>query len=367
LVERRTGAADETATDGDASIHEQMAGAVESGFARATEPVPFTFPQDHGNHPDFRTEWWYLTGQLAATTDWDRAIGVQWTLFRSALTVDSPPAISSNPWRSRDGWMLHTAVSDPSRQRFFSHEGFARSGSAGATADPRPRIWFDDQVFAQQEDGSWRLTAELPEASYDLTLRPQRAPVLNGNRGLSQKGSQDGNASYYYSWPFLAAEGVVTINGEVVPVSGTLWLDREWSTSALEGDQNGWDWLAVHLDDGRSLMVYQLRDQVDRPSPTSTAVIAHPDGRVEQFSFGDFSMTPLRWWQSPISGRNWPVDWAIRIPNADIELKAITMLDAQEHQGLFPYWEGIVQIEDSLGKPAGKGYLELVGYGPADE
>lgn len=353
---------------GMAVVREQMSGTAMAGFRRVTEPRPFTFPRDHGPHEGYRTEWWYLTGSLQA--DDGRRFGVQWTLFRSLLHPEPTTGLADQAdqaWQAEAAYMLHLGLSDVAGARFLHHEAFARGVApiAGARTEPQPAAWMDANRFARQADGSWQLTAVLPEAGYELVCRPTRAPVLNGQAGFSQKGAGVGNASYYYSWPFLATNGHVLLpGGERVAVTGQLWLDREWSTSALDPDQAGWDWLALHLADGRSLMTYRLRDQAGRAGPQSQGTIAHPDGRTEHLGPEDFRMQPTDWWTSPQTGRRWPIGWRVTVPAAALDLQARALLPDQEHRGRYGYWEGLVEASSAADAAAtlGHGYLELVGY-----
>jgi predicted secreted hydrolase len=228
-----------------------MGGGGAEGFARATEVRPFVFPRDHGPHEEFRTEWWYFTGNLAAE-DGDE-IGFQLTIFRHALRPQMPPRRSH--WASRDVWFAHLAIGDARRQRFAAFERFERGalGLAGARARPFA-AWVGDWRVAsvnESEPFPMRLLASTEAVGIDLIVAPQKPIVLQGERGLSQKGPEPGNASYYYSATRLSANGSVTLDGEPVSVSGTAWLDREWSTSALSEGQAGWDWFSIQLEDGR--------------------------------------------------------------------------------------------------------------------
>jgi hypothetical protein len=222
----------------------------EAAFARALEPREFSFPADHGPHPDFRNEWWYVTGNL--DSDDGRRFGYELTIFRFALAPE-PPA-SASQWRTNQVYIAHLAVTDADKDRFFVAQRYARGalGLAGAEAEPF-KVWADDWSIAEERPGSWRLAADDGEFAIDVSLSAQKAPVLNGVDGLSQKSSEPGNASYYYSITRLGTEGRVRIDGREFGVSGLSWLDREWSTSALADDQVGWDWFALQFSDGSDL------------------------------------------------------------------------------------------------------------------
>ncbi|HXU46332.1 MAG TPA: carotenoid 1,2-hydratase, partial [Thermoanaerobaculia bacterium] len=252
-------------------------GGSSAGFARALAPRAFRFPEDHGPHPEFRTEWWYATGNLA--TPAGRRFGFQLTFFRNALAPETPDRPSR--WAARDVYMAHFALTDAEGGRFLAFERFRRGalGLAGARALPF-RVALDDWSIASLAPGStWpaRLRAQEGGAAIDIQLDQGKPPVLEGDRGLSQKSAAPGQASYYYSLPRMPARGDIRLGGESFAVSGLAWLDREWSTSALAADQVGWDWLALQLDDGRELMLYRLRRRDGSADPASRATLILAD------------------------------------------------------------------------------------------
>jgi len=354
---------------GSLAVAEAMSGDT-VGYARADRVRAFAFPADHGPHPDFKTEWWYVTSSLRATDGSGRAFGVQLTLFRSAL---APPAADgradmarASDWATRQLYMAHVAVGDSAAGRFADEERFARgaAGLAGATASPL-RAWLGPVEIAQdgppRPDGAvpLRLAGEADGVQVRLRARPVRPLVLQGDRGLSPKGAGAGNASYYYAQTRMAAEGTLTLaDGERVPVAGLAWLDREWSTSALSGGQTGWDWFALHLADGRDLMVYQLRGPDGRADPFSAAAVVRPDGARRGLAAGEFILTPGRTWTSPRGGR-YPVRWRVQVPSEGLDLDVRAMLDASELDATVRYWEGSVRVG---GSHAGTGFLEMTGY-----
>lgn len=352
------------------SVAEAMSGDT-AGYARADRPRAFAFPADHGPHPDFKTEWWYVTSSLRATDGSGRAFGVQLTVFRSALAPAEDTSRASS-WATRQLFMAHVAVGDSAAGAFAAEERFARgaAGLAGATADPL-RVWLGPVEMAQAgapvQGGAvpLRLRGEADGVAVDLVARPLRPLVLQGNRGLSQKGAGAGNASYYYAQTRMATEGTVTrADGERVPVAGLAWLDREWSTSALSGGQTGWDWFALHLDgpdgpaDGRDLMVYQLRGPDGRADSYSAAAVVRPDGSRRGLSAGEFTLTPSEPWASPLGGR-YPTRWRVRVPSEGLDLDVRAMLPAQELDATVRYWEGSVRVS---GSHTGTGFLEMTGY-----
>ena len=328
-------------------------------FERALEPRAFTFPADHGPHASFQIEWWYFTGNL--TDARGRRLGYQLTFFRSAFEAEQQERASR--WAARDAWMAHFALSDVEDGSFHAFERFERGalGLAGAQADPFA-VW----TGPWHADGAPRTTypirlqAEQGGLAIDLALEPSKPVVLQGNRGLSQKGERRGNASYYYSFPRLATRGQIRTPDGTFEVSGTSWLDREWSTSALEPGQVGWDWLALQLDDGRELMLYQIRREDGTPGPQSAGTLIDTEGSSRTLAIDAFTIDVLATWKSPKSGVVYPARWRIRVPSAELDLEVSPALADQELDLTFRYWEGAVDV---AGSQRGRGYVELVGYG----
>ncbi len=349
------------------SVTELLGGTDTAGFARALAPRAFSFPEDHGPHPDFRTEWWYFTGNLSSTAPGTgRDFGYQLTFFRSALAADPPPRDSA--WATSQVYMGHFALAAPGDPDggFFSYERFARGagGLAGATAGPF-RVWLEDWSAQGGEDlPPIRLRAAAEEVAIDLNLAPGKPIVLQGDRGLSQKGREPGNASYYYALTRLPSTGRVTLGGEVLEVSGLSWMDREWSTSSLDEGVVGWDWFSLQLSDGRDLMVYQLRRADGTADPLSAGSLVTTDGGVRRLSQADCGIEPRATWSSPETGRTYPSGWRLTVPAADLELDVEPLLPDQELAHSFVYWEGAVQARGSAaGEPVtGRGYVELTGY-----
>lgn len=332
----------------------------DQGYAMALEPRPFRFPEDHGPHPEFRTEWWYYTGNLA--TREGRRLGFQLTFFRSALAPEMAPR--SSEWASRQVYLAHFTVTDVEDKRFRSFERWNRGalGLAGAQGSPF-RVWLEDWSTEAAGD-AMRLRASEDGTAIDLVLQPGKPPVLQGDRGLSQKSRERGNASYYYSLTRMPAAGTIRLNNEMFEVTGLAWMDREWSTSALGKDQVGWDWFALHLSDGRDLMLYQLRRKDGSADPTSSGTAIGPRGETTHLDLSDFQLQVLDRWQSPRSGASYPAGWRLRIPSGQIDVQIEPLLADQELDVSFRYWEGAVRIEGtSLGKPVqGRGYVEMTGY-----
>jgi predicted secreted hydrolase len=337
------------------SVREALAEERE-GFARVLAPRPLVFPEDHGPHPDFRTEWWYYTGNL--TTAAGRHVGFQLTFFRVAL---SPTAESrESAWGTRQLYVGHFAVTDTAGERFhaFSRSSRAALGLAGAQAAPF-RVWVEE--WSASGDGeATRLRAQERDVAIDLTVTPGKPVVLQGDRGLSRKGPEPGNASLYYSFTRMPARGTVRLGGETLEVSGEAWMDREWSTSALGEGVEGWDWFALQLDDGRELMIYLLRRRDGTVDRFSAGMLVAADGTARRLEVGDVRVETLGYWTSPQSGVKYPARWRVSVPAADLRLEIEPRVADLELRVGTRYWEGAVQV---VGPTEGRGYVELVGYG----
>lgn len=347
---------------GQISAIEALGSANTAGFARATAPRQFVFPQDHGPHQQFAAEWWYYTGNLA--TAGGRHFGFQLTFFRVGMSPQ-PPARASD-WAASNIYMAHFALSDVAGKQFYAFDRFSRdaAGLAGAQGDPF-RVWLEGWSAEGAERAlPMHLRAGQGDAAIDLTLGAGKPPVLQGDRGLSQKSATPGNASYYYSLTRMPTHGTVRVGAASFEVTGLSWMDREWSTSSLGPDLAGWDWFALQLDDGRELMYYQLRDLSGAPTPFSSGALIAADGSVSPIARDDMTLTVLNSWASPHSGGSYPAGWHVQIPSQSVDLTVTPYLADQELQLATVYWEGAVQISgSSSGRPAsGNGYVELTGY-----
>ncbi len=336
----------------------------DQGYAKALAPREFHFPADHGPHPEFRTEWWYYTGNLATAEG--RRFGFQLTFFRSALAPAAPERASA--WATRQAWLAHFTVSDVAGKRFHSFERWSRGavGLAGAQGEPF-RVWVKDWAAEGAPVFPMRLrAAEGPrgETAIDLVLQEGKPPVLQGERGLSRKGAEPGDASYYYSLTRMPTSGTVRVDGQSFPVTGASWMDREWSTSSLGRDQVGWDWLALQLSDGWDVMLYRLRRADGSADPTSSGTLIAPDGSSRPLHLADFQLEGSGEWRSPRSGARYPARWRVRVPGEEVDLDVRPLLADQELDVSFRYWEGAVSIEGTHhGRPVqGQGYVELTGY-----
>lgn len=343
------------------NLNAALGGVADARFARAVAPRVFQFPQDHAAHPDFRNEWWYVTGNVQ--TDSGRQFGYQVTLFRIALSADKP--VSKSVWASNQVWMAHVALTDVQSGEHVHEQRFARgaAGLAGQSVQPF-RVWLEDWQIVGDGAGEfpWAIAVKAKGFTLNLQLRPQKPPVLQGNQGLSQKSSEPGNASYYYSLTRLQTLGEIYRDGQRFTVTGESWLDREWSTSALGADQAGWDWFSLQLTDGHDLMFYRLRKKSGETDAHSAGKWVLPDGQAQTLGVDDVELKPLRYWQAD-SGVRYPVAWEMRLPKQQRQLRIEAVLDDQLMQTGITYWEGAVKILDAAsGKLLGHGYLEMSGY-----
>jgi predicted secreted hydrolase len=378
-----------------------------SAFALAIEPRQFEFPQDHGPHPQFRHEWWYVTGNLDSSRG--ERFGFELTFFRIALAppgdvglqragvaggaagagagaggnagVGAPGSVSA--WRARQVYVAHFAITDVARGEFRSAQKLSRDalGLAGAQAQPL-RVWLDDWVLGASADtggvrhGSesesvspasaapgWMLHAE--GQGYDLTLeaQPLLQPVLNGEQGLSRKASERGAASYYYSIPRVAVHGKLLRSGVSTDVQGLAWLDREWGSGSLGANEQGWDWFALQLQDGSSFMFYAMRNRDGTRDSHSAGTWVDSAGRAQALSTDQVMIDVSDYWVSPRGGR-YPSRWRVRVPAVGLDVDARPVLANQELDTKPRYWEGAVDVSGTREghDTSGRGYVELVGY-----
>ena len=332
-----------------------VAGPVEYPVVRPG--VPIRFPADHGAHPAFRTEWWYVTGWLR-TAD-GRDLGFQVTFFRTR-----PPTNDANPSRfaPRQVLFAHAALSDPAIGRLLHGERAARAGFGLAEArttdaDVRLRDW----RLRRLPDGRFATHVAGDGFALDLAFRPTQPPLLEGEGGYSRKGPRPGQASLYYSLPHLAVTGSVARAGTLSGVTGEAWLDREWLSDYLAPQAQGWDWTGLNLDDGSALMAFRIRRK-DGSALWAGGSLRDKGGRVVRFGSGDVAFRPLRQWRSTATGATYPVEQelAVRLPAGVRRYRLVPLFAAQEldgrRGGMPVYWEGAVRTS------GGRGYLELTGY-----
>ena len=315
------------------------------GFSSPQRPAEFDFPIDHGPHDDYRIEWWYLTANLEGLDG--TPYGLQWTLFRSALTSDG-----GKGWSSPQLWMGHAAVTTPDAH--FVTERLARGGigQAGVQADPF-EAWIDDWQLVGPDFATLTMTASGPDFAYDMVLNSDGPLVFHGDEGYSLK-SAEGQASYYYSQPFYAIEGTLILPTGTIEVAGDAWLDREWSSQPLSDNQTGWDWFSLSFEDGK-LMGFRLR-QTDGSDYTSATWI-DPDGTTTSYSNSAFEAEPVA--ISDIGGSDVPTTWNVRLADRGVDVE-VTAINPQAWMNTsVPYWEGPITVQ---GSHTGRGYLEMTGY-----
>jgi predicted secreted hydrolase len=334
--------------------------AVDPGFRRADSLRQFDFPADHRAHPAYRSEWWYLTGNLVDTEG--QPFAFQFTIFRQALRpIGAEPP--DNAWLNPQIYLGHLALIDLNQQSHRSVERLSRAGPglAGSAAAPL-RIWLEDwQLVAATESALFPLQLLAADSDQqiglNLAISATKSRVLQGDAGLSQKSPEPGNASYYYSYPRLKVSGQILWDGKPHSVNGLAWYDHEWSSSVLADYQTGWDWFSLQLDDGRELMLFQIRAKPGQPL-TQQSILIDPAGNTRQLANHQVDLTVLKHWDSP-SGKRYPARWRLRIPTQNLDLEIVPRLADQEMRHSITYWEGAVAIS---GSHSGLGFVELVGY-----
>jgi predicted secreted hydrolase len=332
-----------------------------SPFKSATPGYEFNFPHDHGVHADFKTEWWYFTGNLR--TESGRRYGFELTFFRVGVVPGNVPGATR--WDLRAIAPAHFAITDVAKKEFRFHEKMNRVSpfTAGA-AEGRLDVFNEAWRASTNSDGSWRLVAMQGRDSIDLTLRSRKAPAVHGENGISVKASGAGFASHYYSMTRLEVAG--SINGE--RATGQAWMDHEFGSSVLRESQQGWDWFSIQLDNDTELMLYIIRRTDGTPDVTSSGSVVTSDGRVIHLRRDQVKVTPLATWRSPKSNAVYPVRWRLEVPTLDIALTIDPVMQAQElittGSTQVTYWEGAVDVQGrSGGVPVrGEGYVEMTGY-----
>ncbi|MEO5617898.1 MAG: lipocalin-like domain-containing protein [Candidatus Eisenbacteria bacterium] len=339
--------------------------AAPSDFRDASTPWRFEFPRDHAAHPGFRTEWWYYTGHLEAE---DRKFGFELTFFRVGLARAGGARASA--WVIRDLIFAHAALTDETGRRFFFADTLVRPALGAAGADSaRYRVWIDDWSAALASDGkTHRLAADAGRFAFELSLAPGKPPAIHGAGGISRKGSDPAMSSHYYSLTRMPARGRVRLDGEWREVAGEAWMDHEFMTTPERAVHDGWDWFALQFEDGRELMLYQLRLPGGKVEPHSSGTWVEADGRTRFLRRTDFSIEPTGTWRSTASGGRYPSGWRVRVPGESLDVTVTPALADQELRtrgiAAVTYWEGSVRVKGTRGgqAAAGRGYVELTGY-----
>jgi predicted secreted hydrolase len=343
-----------------------IAAAAAPAYAAVTGDKPLEFPADYGSHPQFRTEWWYVTGWLK--TEHGESLGFQITFFRTKPGIEEANPSTFAP---RQLLIAHCAISDPKRGRLWQDQRIRRAGmrlAEAATGDTDVRLdgWSlrrDAPGLSTGRPPAYAAKIEAEDFSFDITLTDTQAVLLNGAAGLSRKGPTASAASYYYSLPHLRVAGAISRKGSSDRVNGEAWFDHEWSSEYLDAEAIGWDWIGINLDDGAALMAFRIRGSQGE-SRWAGGTLRSSDGQVQVLGPADVEFRAGRRWISPRTQIAYPVQWRVRAGNREFEFQPL--IDDQENDTRLStgaiYWEGAVRAYEQQ-RPVGRGYLELTGYG----
>ncbi len=324
----------------------------------------YAFPPDHHAHRDFKTEWWYFTGNLNDATG--RRFGYELTFFRQGIRPPNERAGTSSRFIVDDLKFAHFTVTDAAGGKFHFYDKASRGSFGDAGFDEGERLaWIDRWRVEMEADGSFNLAADAAEAGITLHLAPEKQPVIHGEGGISRKAESAGHASHYYSITRLTTSGGLRAGRQNFKVSGESWFDHEWATNQLAPGQAGWNWVSAQFNDGTELMLYQMRLTNGAIDPASSGTFVRADGTARPLTSADFVMTPAIFWRSAATKANYPIGWHVLVPKAQLDFQIKPVLAGQELVfSPLIYWEGAVDVVGTgAGKPlAGRGYLELTGY-----
>lgn len=334
----------------------------DSNYKKVIDRMDFIFPDDHGAHPEYLTEWWYYTGNLF--TDDGRHFGYQLTFFRRAISDQFVDSNASN-WASNQIYLAHFAVTDTESNQHYVFDQISRgsAGLAGTSVDPLFSIWLKDWEIVQLSDNVFQMNAGSDDVKINLTLTDLKSIIFHGDDGLSQKGSELGNASYYFSQTRMETTGSIRISDEEFDVKGFSWMDHEFGTSTLGSDQIGWDWFSIQLDNQTEIMLFQIRQQDGSINDFSSGTIIFMDGKTENLLVNDFEIEVLDTWQTS-DQITYPNKWKINVEQINLQMEITPVMNDQEMKLFFRYWEGAVRIKGTLNGVdiSGYGYVELTGY-----
>jgi predicted secreted hydrolase len=346
-----------------------MLGCARSSVAAGPQPPVYApvlpghsleFPADYGSHPDFRTEWWYVTGWLETRAG--EPLGFQITFFRTRPDID---AANPSAFTAHQLLIAHCALSDPKRGRLWQDQSIRRAGLGLVQAAVGDTDVTLDRWSLKRDSDTYLTAIDADGFALRLKLTATQAPLLNGDSGVSRKGSSPQAASYYYSVPHLRVAGSIGREGRTDAVTGEAWLDHEWSSEYLEAGALGWDWIGINLADGGALMAFRIRGSGGEPR-WAGATLRAPDGTTRILGPADVQFAPQRTWTSPRTAIRYPVEWHIRVGTRQLELAPL--MDDQENDTRLStgaiYWEGAVRAYETH-REVGRGYLELTGYGEA--
>jgi predicted secreted hydrolase len=329
----------------------------------------YEFPRDYFNHPEFQTEWWYYTGNLTASDG--HRFGFELTFFREG--VDRDPGKRA-AWDIQDLYLAHLALSDLDGKAFYHAERTNRAGPGIAGIDERREVVWNGNWKVAWNGTDQTLEAIAPDFSFTFELHPEKAPVIHGENGVSQKAEGPGRASHYISLTRLRVDGTIQFKGKNITVQGLAWMDHEFFTHELEQNQVGWDWFSAQLSGNTELMLYRIRRKDGSVDPFSAGTYVDSTGNAVHLRTEDFALLPgSETWKSPATGAAYPVQWRILVPKLGMELEVTTALKNQELTGnsraIPNYWEGAIDLKGQRGSAAvtGVGYLEMTGYDRAVE
>ena len=324
----------------------------------------YEFPRDHHQHADFKTEWWYFTGNL--TDDRGRRFGYELTFFRQGIRPPNERTGTSSRFIVDHLKFAHFAVTDAAGEKFLYHDRVSRGSFQEAGFDDGARLaWIESWELRINPDGSFDIAAETDETAVALHLVSKKRPVVHGPDGISHKAEGEGHASHYYSLTRLTTSGRLRLRTKEFAVSGETWFDHEWATNQLAPGQAGWNWVSAQCEDGTELMLYQMRLKNGAIDPISSGTLVRADGSSVGLTNADFEMIPLAFWKSEETKANYPIGWRVRIGKEDLDFTIKPLLENQELVfGPLIYWEGAFDLEGMrAGRPTrGHGYLELTGY-----
>ena len=340
------------------------------GYVPAQPGYHYRFPRDHFNHPDYGTEWWYYTGNLRAKDG--HRFGFELTFFRQGASREANAA----PWYIHDLYMAHLALTDVSGHRYYATERINRAGPGIAGVNAASQIvwngnWQTRIGTTGNGEGAHQLHGRGENFSFDLAATPLKPVVIHGQDGVSQKAEGVGHASHYLSFTRMRTAGNVELNGTAYQVEGDAWMDHEFFSDSMTGDEVGWDWLSIQLNDNTELMLYRLRHKDGTVDPYSSGTYVDSGGNTLHLTLRDFTMTQAggqsgATWKSGQTGATYPVAWSVKIPQLNLGIDITTPLDSQEFVSRFgpSYWEGAIDVAGNRNGNAvrGAGYLEMTGY-----
>lgn len=330
----------------------------------------FEFPKDHGAHPSFKVEWWYLTGHLFGPAK--ERFGFQATFFRRAIgSRPSAPKTGHSAFSRDEVFLFHAALLDAQSGRFIHTERLARSGWDASASEEALSVRVGEARLSAVPGAPDRFTLDAAisgEGGFSLNLEALKPLVVFGKDGVSRKGDSPTAASWYLTFPRLFAQGEVRLKERLVPVSGQVWMDHEISSSQLTGEQAGWDWAGIQFEDGREIMVYRLRRKDGGTDPASALAWVDEEGKTTHYRASEFRWEGSGQWRSPRTGAEYPLPVRLSAPDprtgklVDLVLQPLT--EDQEVDGAVsgvPYWEGACRVLMD-GKDVGSAYVELTGY-----